>query len=178
MQYRSERGYAMPALLVALAIMAVMLTVLLPAWSTQAKREKEAELIFRGEQYARAIRLYGQRYANALPPNIDEIPVPEIGDQPLPLPHDPGEFMGHAIKGMSQPRVRCEALRRGRKIAGRQGGEHAVDHRSVVTARHIRSNPLMRPNTCGRKPIKVISVSDPNCRTAGFNDRNQFSCGK
>jgi type II secretory pathway pseudopilin PulG len=62
----------MAALLVALAVMSLMLIVLLPAWSTQAKREKEAELVFRGEQYARAIRLWGQRgRANALPPNVD-----------------------------------------------------------------------------------------------------------
>ena len=61
----------MAALLVTLAVMGVMLTVLLPAWSTQAKREKEAELVFRGEQYARAIRLFGQRFPNALPPTVD-----------------------------------------------------------------------------------------------------------
>ena len=69
-----EHGYAMAALLVALGVMSVMLLVLLPAWSTQAKREKEAELIFRGEQYARAIRLFmGRRGGGVgvLPPNVD-----------------------------------------------------------------------------------------------------------
>ena len=35
-------GYAMAALLVGMTIMAVFLTVALPAWSTAAKREKEA----------------------------------------------------------------------------------------------------------------------------------------
>jgi type II secretory pathway pseudopilin PulG len=69
--YASDHGYAMAALLVTLAVMGVMLTVLLPAWSTQAKREKEAELVFRGEQYARAIGLFGRRFPNALPPSVD-----------------------------------------------------------------------------------------------------------
>jgi type II secretory pathway pseudopilin PulG len=66
-----DTGYAMAALLVGMAIMAVFLTVALPAWSTAAKREKEAELIFRGQQYARAIALFQRKYANTFPPNID-----------------------------------------------------------------------------------------------------------
>ncbi|MGE0445872.1 MAG: type II secretion system protein [Vicinamibacterales bacterium] len=68
---RREQGYAMVALLVAIAIMAVALSVALPTWSTMAKREREAELIFRGEQYARAIALYQRQFANAFPPSID-----------------------------------------------------------------------------------------------------------
>ena len=67
----SERGYAMAALLVGLAVMAVMMTVAMPVWSTQAKRAREDELVFRGEQYARAIAMFQRKYANALPPSID-----------------------------------------------------------------------------------------------------------
>jgi type II secretory pathway pseudopilin PulG len=71
MRLRDERGYLMVALLVAMSIMAIMMSVALPAWRTIAQREKEAELIFRGEQYARAIGLFQRRYANATPPNLD-----------------------------------------------------------------------------------------------------------
>src|SRR3989442_1851761 len=67
----SECGYAMAALLVALNIMAVVLTVALPAWRTMVKREKEAELIWRGQQYSRAIGLFQRKYANTFPPNLD-----------------------------------------------------------------------------------------------------------
>jgi type II secretory pathway pseudopilin PulG len=67
----SQDGYAMAALLVAMSVMAVMMTVALPVWNTQAKREKEAELVFRGEQYARAVMLYQRKFANALPPSVD-----------------------------------------------------------------------------------------------------------
>ena len=55
---RGERGYAMVALLVSLTIMGVMLSVAMPVWKQMAQREKEAELVFRGQQYARAIGLY------------------------------------------------------------------------------------------------------------------------
>ena len=68
---RGEHGYLMVALLVAMSIMAIMMGIALPAWRTLAQREKEAELVFRGEQYARAIRLFQQRFANATPPDID-----------------------------------------------------------------------------------------------------------
>ena len=48
----------MAALLVALAVMAVMMSVALPVWRHEAQREKEAELVWRGQQYIRAIRLF------------------------------------------------------------------------------------------------------------------------
>jgi type II secretory pathway pseudopilin PulG len=67
----SDHGYAMAALLVAMSVMAIMLGAALPSWRTYVQREKEAELVFRGEQYARAITLFQRRYANASPPNID-----------------------------------------------------------------------------------------------------------
>ena len=70
---RDERGYLMVALLVAMSIMAILMGASLPAWRTWAQREKEAELIFRGEQYARAIALFQQRFGNASPPDIDTL---------------------------------------------------------------------------------------------------------
>jgi type II secretory pathway pseudopilin PulG len=71
MKLRGQHGYAMAALLVGLGIMAVMMTVVMPVWKQTAQREKEAELVFRGEQYARAIELYGRKLPGALPPNLD-----------------------------------------------------------------------------------------------------------
>ena len=70
-QREGQRGYAMAALLVALSIMAVMLTVVMPVWKHTAQREKEEELVFRGKQYAHAIGLFQRKFANAYPPNIE-----------------------------------------------------------------------------------------------------------
>jgi type II secretory pathway pseudopilin PulG len=61
----------MAALLVSLAVMSVLMTAALPAWRHEAQREKEAELIFRGEQYARAIALFRSKNGNAFPPSVD-----------------------------------------------------------------------------------------------------------
>jgi type II secretory pathway pseudopilin PulG len=68
----AESGYAMAALLVSLSVMAIMMTVAMPVWKHDMQREREAELIFRGEQYVRAIQLF-QRKAGpgVLPPSID-----------------------------------------------------------------------------------------------------------
>jgi type II secretory pathway pseudopilin PulG len=68
---RSDRGIAMIALLVAMSVMAVMLSVALPVYSTVARREREAELVFRGQQYARAVALFQRKNGNALPPSLD-----------------------------------------------------------------------------------------------------------
>ena len=65
------RGYAMAALLDALAVMSVMLSVALPVWRQAMQREKEAELVFRGEQYARAVALFQRKFAGAFPPSIE-----------------------------------------------------------------------------------------------------------
>ena len=45
-----------------IAIMAIMMAAAVEIVSFQAQREKEAELIFRGQQYVEGIRLYRQKY--------------------------------------------------------------------------------------------------------------------
>jgi type II secretory pathway pseudopilin PulG len=69
----SESGYAMAALLVALAVMGVLMSVALPVWKHDARRAKEAELVWRGQQYVRAIRLYSAHMGGALPPSVDAL---------------------------------------------------------------------------------------------------------
>ncbi len=67
----SQSGYAMAALLVGMAVMAIMLSVAMPTWNQMIRREKEEELVFRGNQYARAINFYQRKFANASPPSFD-----------------------------------------------------------------------------------------------------------
>lgn len=61
----------MAVLLVAIGVMSVMMTVAMPVWKQMAQREKEEELVFRGQQYARAIGLFERKYANTPPPTLD-----------------------------------------------------------------------------------------------------------
>jgi type II secretory pathway pseudopilin PulG len=55
-----------------LTIMSIMMTVAVQTVSFQMQREREAELIFRGEQYVEAIRLYKNRFGR-YPMRLKEI---------------------------------------------------------------------------------------------------------
>jgi type II secretory pathway pseudopilin PulG len=68
---QNQQGYVMAALLVSLAVMSVLMAVAMPSWRHMAQREREAELVFRGEQYARAVGLFQRKFAGAFPPSID-----------------------------------------------------------------------------------------------------------
>ena len=57
---------------VILALIAIMMSVAVQAVSFQMQREKEAELIFRGQQYVEAIRLYQKRFGR-LPVSLKEM---------------------------------------------------------------------------------------------------------
>lgn len=61
----------MAALLVGLSVMSVMMAAALPVWSHATRREREEELIWRGEQYRRAIMLFQRKFANTFPPTLD-----------------------------------------------------------------------------------------------------------
>ena len=61
----------MAALLIMISLLSIGMIALLPVWRQQSQREKEAELAFRGEQYARAIYLFRTKNGNQPPPNID-----------------------------------------------------------------------------------------------------------
>ena len=102
-----ERGYVMVALLVALSVMSIMMSVALPAWNTRAKREKEAELIFRGLQYARAIGAYQRKYGNAYPANVDVLVTEKFLRKKFldPITNDAFDLVGPgtAIEGSSTP---------------------------------------------------------------------------
>ena len=66
-----DRGYLLAVLLIGMAIAAVWAAAALPAWRHQVQREREMELIFRGEQYARAVALYYLKNNRTLPGDMD-----------------------------------------------------------------------------------------------------------
>jgi type II secretory pathway pseudopilin PulG len=66
---RAEAGYNLVVLIVAITVLNVLVAAMLPLLSTAIRREKEEELVFRGFQYAEAIRVFHnrfQRYPNKL----------------------------------------------------------------------------------------------------------------
>ena len=65
------QGFVLAVLLIVMAVTATWMTVALPTWKQRSIREKEAELVFRGQQYQRAMRLYNQKFPGATPQNLD-----------------------------------------------------------------------------------------------------------
>lgn len=63
---RASDGFNLVVLAMAVTVLNIMLALALPAWSTIIEREKEQELIFRGLQYAEAIRIF--QIKNSRPP--------------------------------------------------------------------------------------------------------------
>lgn len=59
---RNERGYALVVLLMIATLMLVALTAALPSIYQEGQREREEELLFRGNEYARAIALFYRQF--------------------------------------------------------------------------------------------------------------------
>ena len=66
-------GYAMAGLLAGIAVMGILMSMIFPSWRMLVKREKEAELVFRGEQYMRAVELYQRRFPGAYPADLETL---------------------------------------------------------------------------------------------------------
>jgi hypothetical protein len=69
---KAEAGYNLVVLAIAITVLNIGVAAMLPLWSTAIKREKEEELIFRGFQYAEAIRVFHMRYQR-YPNKLDEL---------------------------------------------------------------------------------------------------------
>lgn len=115
-----EAGYTMAALLVAMSIMAIMLTVVMPVWKQMAQREKEEELVFRGEQYARAIGLFQRKFANAAPPNFDVLVDQHFLRKKYKDPITNGDFVPVAQSQLQQSSGSASGGRGGSSTSGSQ----------------------------------------------------------
>ena len=60
-------------LMMAVFLIAIGLLVAVPVLQTEVQREKEEELIFRGKQYAEAVRIYAQKNPGRFPASLKEL---------------------------------------------------------------------------------------------------------
>ena len=67
-----EDAFTLVTLMVLVTLLNIMVAAALPLWTQQIKRDKEEELIFRGLQYAEAIRLF-QTKVGRYPVRLDEL---------------------------------------------------------------------------------------------------------
>lgn len=69
---RGQSGYALLVVLLLLALVLVALSTAVPRFLTQGQREKEEELVFRGQQYRRAVGLFYKKYGR-YPRSMDDL---------------------------------------------------------------------------------------------------------
>ncbi len=72
MRNRSNAGFSLAAVIFFVTAASIALAAVPPAYQLQAKREREIELIFRGEEYMRAIQKYRAKFG-IFPPTIDAL---------------------------------------------------------------------------------------------------------
>jgi len=73
-----ERGYALLMVMFIAALMFASVMTIAPNILTQGKREKEEEMIWRGRQYVRGIKLH-YRKLGRFPTSLDDLTKPKVG---------------------------------------------------------------------------------------------------
>jgi type II secretory pathway pseudopilin PulG len=68
---RRESGHLILCVMIGLTVAAILLAAAVQQWSVVERREREEDLIFRGTQYVKAIRLYQMEHGGALPTSLE-----------------------------------------------------------------------------------------------------------
>jgi type II secretory pathway pseudopilin PulG len=69
---RKQAGYSLLMAIFMVATVLILLSAAVPSILTQGRRERETELVWRGEQYERAIALYFRKFGR-YPTNLDDL---------------------------------------------------------------------------------------------------------
>ena len=67
----AERGYSMVALVAAMAVMTILISVGVSGWRYVMQDAREEELLFRGVQIANAVKAFQAKNGGAYPPSLD-----------------------------------------------------------------------------------------------------------
>ena len=71
-RHRPDAGFSLAALIFFAAAASIVAAAAVPAYQMQAKREREKELIFRGQEYTRAIQKYPRKFGT-YPSSVDQL---------------------------------------------------------------------------------------------------------
>jgi type II secretory pathway pseudopilin PulG len=186
---RSEHGYAMAALLVAMAVMAILMSAAMPVWKQTAQREKEEELIFRGMQYAHAIGLFQRKYANAYPPTVDvlveqrflrkKFKDPVTGEDFVPLLAGQGA-LGSATPG-GIPQTQGRGGTGGTGGLGRSGAATAPTPGGIgigasgIGASGRGTSPIGTPGAGGVGGVTGVTSKSKEKSIRLYNGRNHYN---
>ena len=127
---RRRRGFTLALCAVLITLMSIAVALALPTWSSQIRREREEELIFRGLQMAEGIRVFQKRFGR-FPVRLEELweTKPRSVRQPWKDPMtDGGRWRPVTQGGVAVPGVRQGGLPGDTKDEGEaQGDELEAD---------------------------------------------------
>ena len=172
----AQRGFTYVGLLLAVALAGVALAAAGTLWSTTAKRDKELELLFVGDQYRRAIGSYyeGTPGAKRYPQRLEDL----LEDKRLAVTRR------HSAPGLRRPDDRparlgagAPARRRDRRRAqplGREAdeGRELRAERRVVRERRVLPRLGVRVRAAGRRR-QAGRAGDPG-RDLALHDGARF----
>ena len=164
---RAVKGYAMAALLVAMSVMAIMMSVAMPTWSQMIRRDKEEELIFRGTQYARAINQYQRKFANASPASLDVLIEQRMLRKKFKDPLSPnkdGEFQMLYLQNQATMGPQGQGQGQGQQTQGRGQGGAQGSSRGPGVQIGAGSGGSIGPSPSGRGAI--VGVASKNTSQA------------
>src|SRR6267154_5531161 len=75
---RGERGYALLVVVFLVTLLLISTMVVAPNIQTEGRREKEKEMIWRGKQYARGVKLFHRKMGH-FPTSLDDLTKPKVG---------------------------------------------------------------------------------------------------
>jgi type II secretory pathway pseudopilin PulG len=157
-----EAGYTLAIFVMVLAVMAIMMAAAVEIVSFQAQREKEAELIFRGQQYVEGIRLYRQKYGR-YPMRMQELweANPRVLRKKWSDPITGSEKWGVIFKGQE-----------GREITAPRSGPQPTPTRTPVFERQREGE--------GEKVGPIIGVHSLSTETSikVYEGRTQYNMWK
>src|SRR5215469_14404749 len=75
---RSQQGYALLLVVFMTTMLLILAVMVAPNIKIEGQREKEKEMIWRGRQYARGVKLYRLKMGR-FPTSIDDLTKPKVG---------------------------------------------------------------------------------------------------
>jgi len=160
---RSETGYALVALLAAVATMLILMGAAGPFWKYLMKNDAEEELIFRGGEIADAIARYQRRNGNALPTSL-EVLVKQ-------------KFLRKQYKDPMTREGKWRLLKPGDALAPGMPGAPAPSGAGVVTTTTTTTRPsaFSSPSDALGSGFQGVATTNTDKSLRVFNGRTKYS---
>ncbi len=160
----SSDGFNLVVLAMAVTVLNILLAMALPAWAKMIQREKEEELIFRGLQYAEAIRVFQIRNGR-LPTRLTELievhprSIRQLWKNPLA---EDGAWLLVPAQGRQRPNQNRQNRNRPNQLQQRLQNRQNQNGRQVQPANQQQVLRVIPP-----RPGEPVLTPMPNVPFAG-----------